>query len=358
MISEFISVRSIDPTEGETESPLNKEMRESPDPQIVKYWKDFARVDRYLQGLILSDLITKCRMFTSPTVKAVTSSLAARGSASRAAIDLNMLHTRGTAIYLRILEGQADLYSCFLTTFFRIALSVLSAPPRSPAEYAPGLFVFDEAGSIPIRGLASMLSLAPASEVAIVLAFQHIGQVYDHYGPHDGDAALRSFKTMVFLPGLDQRTTEFAARLAGFNATQHRGIYERSKKSKGERLARAKRVYLCEQELRQLDRHKRAIAVVGDVPPIKFLLPPLVHACPEEVSRTANKGAPYVIDFQTAEAQYKSVGFVKATSSIRNLGHQHAELFQPQTSPADEIEEGQARRHPGVPTADGDSLEV
>jgi len=139
MISEFVSLRSIDPQEGETESPLNKEMRESPDPQVGKYWKDFASVDRYLQGLILSDLISKCRMFTSPAVKAVTSSLATRGSVSRAAIDLDMLHNPGTAIYLRMLEGQANLHGCFLTAFFRLALSRLSAPPRSAAEYAPGL---------------------------------------------------------------------------------------------------------------------------------------------------------------------------------------------------------------------------
>jgi hypothetical protein len=238
MIAEFISVRSIDPPEGEMESPLNKEMSESADPQVGKYWTAFARADRYLQGVILSNLISKCRMFTSSTVKAVTSSLATPGSAPRTAIDLNMLHRPGTAIYLRILEGEGDLYGCFLTTFFRLALSLLSVPPRSAVEYAPGLFVLDEAGSIPIRGLTSMLSLAPGSEVAIVIAFQHIGQVYDHYGPQHGDAVLRSFKTMIFLPGLDQRTTEFAARLAAFNAIQDGAIDERKKKSKGERFAK------------------------------------------------------------------------------------------------------------------------
>src|SRR4030095_9247584 len=116
MISDFVSLRSIDALKGETESPLNKEMGESPDPQVDKYWNDFASVDRYLQGIILSDLISKCRMFTSPAVKALTSSLAASGSAARVAIDLNTLHTPGTAIYLRILEGQ-DLYGCFLTAF-------------------------------------------------------------------------------------------------------------------------------------------------------------------------------------------------------------------------------------------------
>jgi type IV secretory pathway TraG/TraD family ATPase VirD4 len=357
MITEFVSLRSIDPLEGETESPLNKEMRESPDPQVGKYWKEFASVDRYLQGVILSDLISRCRMFTSPAVKAVTSSLATRGAATRAAIDLNMLHTPGTAIYLRILEGQADLYGCFLTTFFRVALSRLSTPPRSAAENAPGLFVLDEAGSIPIRGLTKMLSLAPGSEVAIVAAFQHIGQVYDHYGPHGGHAVLRSFKTMVFLPGLDQRTTEFGARLVGFNVVQHAEIGERTKKRKGGCLAEAKRVEMYEQELRQLGRHKRAIALVGDAPPIKFSAPPLVEACPKEVSRAANKGTPYVIDFQTAEAQSKNVDTKKPTGSTRNLG-QHAEWCQSQTSANEKEEEERSEGRPRVPTADGDSLEV
>ncbi len=296
-------------------------------------------------------------MFTSPAVNAVTSSLAARGSAPRTAIDLNMLRTPGTAIYLQILEGQANLYGCFLTAFFRVALSRLSTPPQSATEYAPGLFVFDDAGSIPIRGLTSMLNLAPCSEVAIAAAFQHLGQIYNHYGPHNGDHVLRSFKTMIFLPGLDQGTIEFATRLAGFNVIQHGAIDGRKKKSKGERLAEAKRVLVYEEELRQLDRHKRAIAVVGDAPPIKFFAPPFVQACQEDLARAANKGTPYVIDFQTAEAQYKITGAEKPDGSRSNAG-QPAEWFQPQTSKLKELEEERTQRRPADPPATGDPPEV
>lgn len=61
MIGEFISSRSLDPPEGETESPLTKEMNESPDPQVSTFWKEFAGADRDLQGSILVDLISKCR---------------------------------------------------------------------------------------------------------------------------------------------------------------------------------------------------------------------------------------------------------------------------------------------------------
>ena len=38
MINEFISLRSIDAAEGETESPLTKEMFASRDPQVGIYW--------------------------------------------------------------------------------------------------------------------------------------------------------------------------------------------------------------------------------------------------------------------------------------------------------------------------------
>ena len=217
--------------------------------------------------------------------------------------------------------------------------------------------MFYKAGSIQIRNLTNILSLAPASEVAIVVAFQHIGQIYNHYGPHGGDAVLRSFKTKVFLPGLDRRTTEFAARLAGFNAIQHGAMDERKKKSKDERLARAKHVSTYAEELRQLGHRKRAIAVVGDAPPIKFRLAPLVQACPEELSRAANKGTPYFIDFQTAEAQYKSVGAENPAGSRGNPG-QRAELFQSQPSLAIEIDQDPTQRRSQGPSADDQSLEV
>jgi hypothetical protein len=183
-----------------------------------------------------------------------------------------------------------------------------------------------------------------------------MGQIYNHYGPQDGYAVLRSFKTMVFLPGPDQRTTEFAARLAGFNATQHGAIDERSKK-KGGRLAGDEAISTYADELRRLDHLKHAIALVGNALPIKFLLAPLIQTCPEELSRAANKGTPYVIDFLTAEAQYKSID-IESSTGVRSNQRQHAELFQPEASPADETEEDRSQRRPGDPTANEESLEV
>jgi hypothetical protein len=81
-------------------------------------------------------------------------------------------------------------------------------------------------------------------------------------------------------------------------------------------LARAKHIDVYKEELRQLVRHKRAIALVGYAPPIKFLRAPLFEARPEQLSRAANKGTPYVIDFQTAETQYKSIALSMRTQRL------------------------------------------
>ena len=112
-----------------------------------------------------------------------------------------------------------------------------------------------------------------------------------------------------------------------------------------------------QEVLHELGRHKRAIALVGDAPPIKFSPAPLVQACPLELSRAANKETPYVIDLQTAEAQYKSVGAEKPTGSTRYLD-QHAVLFQLQTGPADEFEEDRAQQGSQDAIVDDQSLEV
>jgi hypothetical protein len=103
-------------------------------------------------------------------------------------------------------------------------------------------------------------------------------------------------------------------------AKQPSGIDERKKKSNDEGLARAKRIDVYKEELRQLVRHKRAIALVSYAPPIKFLRAPLVEARPEQLSRAANKGAPYAIDFQTAEAvQEHSVIYANSAPASLSL---------------------------------------
>lgn len=300
MINEFISLRSIDPLEGKTESPLTEEMNQSPDPQVPIYWGAFTKAKRDLQGSILTGVIAKCQSFTTPHVKAITSAEASKG-VNRARIDLNMLRHRSTAIYVVIPEGDAERYSAFLTTFFGLAMSVLRTIQVTD-DTIPALFVFDEAGNIPIHGLKEMLGVGRGRKCAVALAYQNLGQVYAQYGREGGDAVLGSISTMIFLPGLDQATTEFAARRVGKTTVlQHTTIDAVGNQYDAERLAETKRDLMDPAELRQLVSHQQAVAIIGTAAPIKFSFPPFVQAVGEELSRAVNKGTPRVASFKEAE---------------------------------------------------------
>ncbi|MEK6409615.1 MAG: type IV secretory system conjugative DNA transfer family protein [Acidobacteriota bacterium] len=301
MINEFISLRSIDPAEGESESPLTKEMINSPDPQVEVYWGAFTKAKRDLQGSILTGVISKCQAFTTPNVKVVTTSLTDPGSSPREAIDLKMLRNPSTAIYVVIPEGDADRYASFLTTFFGLAMTVLRTLPVA-SDTVPALFVFDEAGNIPIHGLKEMLGVGRGRKVGLVLAYQNLGQVYAHYGRDGGDAVLGSINTMIFLPGLDQRTTEFAAtRVGRTTVLQQTTIDAVGTQNDAERLAETRRDLVDAAELRQLVRHKQAVAIIDTAPPIKFSYPPFIQASPATLSSPAYKGTPHIINLKGAQ---------------------------------------------------------
>jgi type IV secretion system protein VirD4 len=352
MINEFISLRSIDAAEGETESPLTKEMFASPDPQVGIYWGAFTKAKRDLQGSILTGVIAKCQSFTTPNVKAVSSDLREDDTLDRGDIDLNLLRDSGTAIYVVIPEGDAERYSAFLTTFFGIAMSVLRTVSVT-AQTVPALFVFDEAGNIPIHGLKEMLGVGRGRKVAVVLAYQNLGQVYAHYGHDGGDAVLGSINTMVFLPGLDQRTTEFAAKRVGRTTVlQHTTVDATGTQNDAERLAETKRDLIDAAELRQLVRHKQAVAIIDTAPPIKFSYPPFVQAAREALSHPVHKGTSDVVDFKTAERKKKGLGpesSIKLVESEYPNGSDSNQVKQLKSSPKkqdapDQSHQGSSRR--------------
>ena len=68
-------------------------------------------------------------------------------------------------------------------------MSVLRTLPVTP-KTVPALFMFDEAGNIPIHGLREMLGVGRGRKVAVVLAYQNLGQVYAHYGSDGADPSL------------------------------------------------------------------------------------------------------------------------------------------------------------------------
>jgi hypothetical protein len=240
-----------------------------------------------------------------------------------------MLRNPGSAIYVVIPEGDAERYSAFLTTFFGLAMTVLRTLPVTDSTI-PALFVFDEAGNIPIHGLKEMLGVGRGRKVGVVLAYQNLGQVYAIYGRDGGDAVLGSINTMIFLPGLDQRTTEFAtARIGRTTVLQHTTVDGVGKTFDAERMAETKRDLIDATELRQLIRHKQAVAIIDTAPPIKFSYPPLIQAPPDKRSYAGYKGSPQIIDLKTSQRKRASLPRHVATSvdSSRAIEH-HPSLEQ------------------------------
>ena len=206
--------------------------------------------------------------------------------------------------------------SVFLTVFFGLAMTVLRTLRVNP-ETVPALFVFDEAGNIPIHGLKEMLGVGRGRKVGVVLAYQNLGQVYAHYGTEGGDAVLGSINTMVFLPGLDQRTTEFAARRVGrTTALSQTTIDGTGRQYDAERLAEAKRDLIDAAELRQLVRHKQAVAIIDTAAPIKFSYPPLIQVGGEALTNPKFKGNPCIIDLKKAESATKGAKSANVPASL------------------------------------------
>ncbi|MFN7931038.1 MAG: TraM recognition domain-containing protein [Blastocatellia bacterium] len=104
----------------------------------------------------------------------------------------------------------------------------------------------------------------------------NIGQVYHHYGADGGDAVLGSIGTMIFLPGLDQRTAEYASKRIG-QATVWQATsvdVKEGTKFDSERTTEVGRSLLDAAEVRRMVKHQQAIAIIGNAPPVRFSYPP------------------------------------------------------------------------------------
>ncbi|MBL8204748.1 MAG: TraM recognition domain-containing protein, partial [Blastocatellia bacterium] len=126
------------------------------------------------------------------------------------------------------------------------------------------------------HGLNELLGVGRGRLMSIALGFQNIGQVYHHYGADGGDAVLGSIGTMIFLPGLDQRTTEYASKRIG-QATVWQSTsvdVKEGTKFDSERTTEVARSLLDATEVRRMVKHQQAIAIIGNAPPVRFAYPP------------------------------------------------------------------------------------
>jgi hypothetical protein len=121
------------------------------------------------------------------------------------------------------------------------------------------------------------VSVGRSRLMAVALGYQNIGQVYNQYGSDGGDAVLGSVGTMVFLPGLDHRTAEYASKRIG-QATVWQSTsvdVKEGTKFDSERTTEVGRALMDASEVRRMVKHRQAVAIIGNAPPVRFAYPPL-----------------------------------------------------------------------------------
>lgn len=285
MIAEFIASRGFD--------QLNHEMLDSPDPEARVQWGIFKKADREkTQGGVFVGLGTKLAPLRAPHAMAVmqspTDEERERGIRE---IDLHELRRPGTGIYVVVPEGDATRYRIALSILFGLAASVVRKTSNDERG-APVLLALDEAGNIPLHNLSEALGVGRGRRCGIVLGYQNIGQLYKQHGRDGAQAILGSIGTMIFLPGVDSETAQYAARRIGRTTVlQHTTVDATGVVFDNQRESETGRDLLDAAELRQMPEHTQSVAIIGAAPPVKFGFPPygktgeLAHPLPREIAR-------------------------------------------------------------------------
>jgi type IV secretory pathway TraG/TraD family ATPase VirD4 len=285
MIAEFIAARGFD--------EINHEMKASPDPEAQVQWGIFKKADREkTQGGVFVGLGTKLAPLRSPHAMAVMQSVAdeerERGLRE---IDLYRLRDPGTGVYVIIPEGDANRYRIVLSILFGLAASI-TRKTSDNENGAPVLLALDEAGNIPLHNLSESLGVGRGRRCGIVLGYQNIGQLYKQHGRDGAQAILGSIGTMLFLPGLDSETAQYAAKRIGRTTVlQHSVVDATGDVYDQDRLSETGRDLLDAAELRQMAEHTQAVAIIGSAPPARFGFPhcakggPLAHPLPREIAQ-------------------------------------------------------------------------
>ncbi|MGE0128983.1 MAG: type IV secretory system conjugative DNA transfer family protein [Blastocatellales bacterium] len=267
MIQELISTLSL--------QQLNDQMMKSPDPKVPLYWGMFSKVEPKLQAGVLIGLGVACADFSTPNMMAIsspiTNPMAARGVRF---VDFTELRQPGTAIFMIVPEGDAERYKRVLSTFFGLANDCLRNGELTE-DSAPVLFNLDEIGNIHIPDLPAALGVGRGRRMTYALGYQNIAQLYHQYGTDGGDAVLGSVGAMVFLPGVDQRTAEYASRRLGATTVLQASLTDVRKGNKfdSERATEVGRPLMDAGEIRQMTKYKQAIAIISNAPPLRLTYP-------------------------------------------------------------------------------------
>jgi type IV secretion system protein VirD4 len=260
----------------EEDDAFGAAMKSSPSFYAKQAYLAFRKAPYQTRGSVLIGLYNKLRPFTLAPARMVTTSPTSEESARGCRmIDFRDLRKPGTAIYLVVSEGAADMYMEFISTFLGQAVLEMRLDGVNEPKY-PCFVLIDEAYQLNVAEVKRISGIGRGRGVGLGLGYQDLPQMYDQYGKEQANAILGTVMTKIFLPGLDDVTADYASRSLG-DTTIFARTYQDfpGKKNDNVRYAEQKRLLMHAGEVRQIAAHKELIIVSDTAPPIKAAYPPL-----------------------------------------------------------------------------------
>lgn len=251
-------------------------MKTSPSVYAQQAYFAFCKAPVQTRGSVLIGLYNKLRPFTLAPARAVTCTPTAeevkRGCRR---IDFRELRKPGTAVYLVVSEGAAEMYKEFIATFLGQAVLEMRLDGVNEPKY-PCFVLIDEAYQLNVAEVKRISGIGRGRGVGLGLGYQDLPQMYDQYGKEQANAILGTVMTKIFLPGLDDVTAEYASKQLG-DTTIFAKTYQDfpGKQNDNIRYAEQKRVLMHAGEIRQIAAHKELLVVCDTAPPVKAAYPPI-----------------------------------------------------------------------------------
>ena len=279
-LAEMIALSSID--------SLNSAVMASTDIDIQTDWGSFTKLKPETQANVLIGMSVICSVFIDPVIKTIstvpTQADLARGVRS---LDLRDLRKPGTAVYVVIPEGRDKEFQAFLAVLFGLAAAYLRDSSMGKAQefgdLTRVLFILDELANLPAVAeaikIAQLVSMGRGRRMLAAMGFQSKSQMYDQLGRERTDSILGSVGTFIFLPGItDQVTLEWASQLSGQTTVwQHTSVDVMGSHSlDSSRSTEVGRSLVTTDEIRRMIKYEQALALISNVPPIRFRYPPMV----------------------------------------------------------------------------------
>lgn len=287
---------------GEGDEAFSDAMMNSPSFYAKQAYLAFRQAPIQTRGSILIGLYNKLRPFTLAPARKVSMPPTELESTSKCQlINFADLRRPGTAIYLVVSEGAADVYKEFIATFIGQAVMEMRLDGANEPDH-PCFVLIDEAYQLNVSEVKRISGIGRGRGVGLGLGYQDLPQMYDQYGREQANAILGTIMTKIFLPGLDDVTAEYASKQLGDTTIFSKTFQDfPGRKQDNTRYAEQKRALLLPTEIRQTAAHSEVLIISDTAPPIRAAYPPF--AVSEHALSPAIKGSPKEIHLGEFEYQ-------------------------------------------------------